>query len=63
MDRIFAILSEVKANQMEKISFPMERIRGFFPGSYTPKQIEETLFRILEDNHKREARRAAREAC
>lgn len=63
MDRIFAILSEVKANQMEKISFPMERIRGFFPGSYTPKQIEETLFRILEDNHKREARRAAWEAC
>lgn len=62
MDRIFSIMTEVKANQVEKISFPMERIRGFFPGSYTPKQIEEALFRILEDNRKREARRAAREA-
>ena len=62
MDSIFAIMTEAKANQVEKISFPMERIRSFFPNSYTPRQIEDALFRILEDNRKREARRANREA-
>ncbi len=62
VDSIFAIMTEVKANQVEKISFPMGRIRSFFPGDYTPKQIEDALFRILEENRKREARRAAREA-
>ena len=62
VDSIFSIMTEVKANQVEKISFPMERIRSFFPGDYTPRQIEDALFRILEENRKREARRAAREA-
>lgn len=62
VDSIFSIMTEVKANQVEKISFPMGRIRSFFPGDYTPRQIEDALFRILEENRKREARRAAREA-
>lgn len=62
VDSIFSIMTEVKANQVEKISFPMGRIRSFFPGDYTPRQIEDALFRILEENRKREARRANRDA-
>ena len=62
VDSIFSIMTEVKANQVEKISFPMGRIRSFFPGDYTPRQIEDALFRILEENRKRDARRANRDA-
>ena len=62
VDSIFSIMTEVKANQVEKISFPMGRIRSFFPGDYTPRQIEDALFRILEENRRREARRANRDA-
>ena len=38
-DKIFAVMSEEKANQKERISFPFEDVRRFFPKSYTPKDV------------------------
>lgn len=47
-DRIFAMLTEQKPNQREKLKIPMERIRGFFPKEYTAAQIEASIVKLCE---------------
>ncbi len=56
MDRIFHILREPKANQQEKISFRVEDIRQFFPKSYTPARIQETILKLLNDYQRKRQR-------
>lgn len=54
-DYIFAMLSEPKANQQEKISFKVEELRGFFPKNYTPRDIYNAILQmILEQMKSRE---------
>ena len=58
MDSTFQILSQRKPNQRENFKIPMEKIRKFFPKSYSQQQIENAIVSALQ----REARRkAARE--
>ena len=47
MDMIFAIMTEEKPNQKEKIKIPMERLERFFPRGMPPKQIEDTIVKAL----------------
>ena len=47
MDTIFAIMTEEKPNQKEKIKIPMERLEQFFPRGMPPKQIEDTIVKAL----------------
>ena len=49
-ERIFEIMSEEKANQKERIRIEVSRLRKYFPKSYTVKQMEETILRMLEAN-------------
>ena len=56
MDTIFHILREPKANQQEKISFRVEDIRQFFPKSYTPARIQETILKLLSDYQRKRQR-------
>lgn len=51
--KLRSIMSEEKANQKERIRIPMERIRKFFPKSYTPNQIEEAVVKLCENNYRR----------
>ena len=57
---ISEILREPKANQQEKISFRVEEIRKFFPKSYSPARIQETILKLLADFQKRQKGREAR---
>ena len=54
------ILAEEKANQREKIKIPAERIRKFFPKSYTTEQIEEAIVKICESRYRARQGRDAR---
>ena len=54
------ILAEEKANQREKIKIPAERIRKFFPKSYTTEQIEEAIIKICESRYRARQGRDAR---
>ena len=56
MDVIFAILTEEKANQKEKLKIPMERIRSFFPKEYTASQIEQTIVKMCEERYRNKMR-------
>ena len=51
--KLCSIMGEEKANQKERLKIPMERIRKFFPKSYTPNQIEEAVVKLCENNYRR----------
>lgn len=45
---IYSIMTEEKANQAEKLTFKMNEIDKYFPKSYTPRQKQETVMKLLE---------------
>ncbi len=51
MDQIFAIMTEEKPNQKEKIKIPMERLEKYFRRGTPPKEIEETIVKAMEYYH------------
>lgn len=55
-DKILEIMSEKKANQKERIKIPTERVRKFFPKSYSNTQIEEVIIKLCEAHYKRKHR-------
>lgn len=50
---IQSIMSEEKANQKARLKIPMERIRKFFPQSYTAAQIEDAVVKLCERDYRR----------
>ena len=55
-DVIYAVMSEVKANQKEKLKIPAERVRKFFPKEYTPAQMEEEIIKMCESRYRKHQR-------
>ncbi|MGN8749225.1 ParB/RepB/Spo0J family partition protein [Oscillospiraceae bacterium HCP3S3_D12] len=50
---IQTVMSEEKANQKARLKIPMERIRKFFPQSYTAAQIEDAVVKLCERDYRR----------
>ena len=50
-DKIYAVMSEEKANQKERISFPLEDIRRFFPKSYTQRDVYNAILKLVGDDY------------
>ena len=48
MDTIFAIMTEEKGNQKETLKINTSKLKKYFPKNTTPKQMEETIIRLLE---------------
>ena len=53
IDRIFDLLREPKANQIEKISFRTEDLRKFFPKSYSAARIQAHIIKLLEADYRK----------
>ena len=60
MDTIFAIMTEEKGNQKETVKIGMERLKKYFPKGTTPKQIEDTIIKLLERELQRKRNRDSR---
>ena len=43
-----AIMSEEKKSDMDKVTLRSDTLRRYFPKSYTPKQMEQTIIRLLD---------------
>ena len=43
-----AIMSEEKKSEMDKVTLRSDTLRKYFPKSYTPKQMEQTIIRLLD---------------
>lgn len=50
---IQTVMSEEKANQRARLKIPMERIRKYFPQSYTAAQIEDAVVKLCERDYRR----------
>lgn len=50
---IQTVMSEEKANQKTRLKIPMERIRKYFPQSYTAAQIEDAVVKLCERDYRR----------
>ena len=50
-DGVDAIMSEEKANQREKVTIPLDRLKGKIPGSYTVQQQQEFIVKACEYYH------------
>lgn len=51
-ESISDILSELKANQRERLHIQTEKIRKFFPKSYTLQQMEDEIIKLCEKNYR-----------
>ena len=60
MDTIFAIMTEEKGNQKETVKIGMERLKKYFPKGTTPKQMEDTIIKLLERELQRKRGRESR---
>ena len=60
-ETISKIISEEKPNQREKISFQIKNLTKFFPKSYTPRDIERKIIKLIEDDYRRRQRNRNRE--
>ena len=48
LDVMSAILSEEKKGAWEKVTLTGDKLKKYFPNSYTPQQMEETIIKLLE---------------
>lgn len=55
-ETIFDIMSEIKANQKERVRIEVSAIRKFFPRSYTARQMEESIVKMLEERYRKKQR-------
>ena len=60
LDVICAIMSEEKANQKERLRIPVDRVKKFFPKSYTTARMEEEIIKLCEAQYRRRMSREAR---
>lgn len=52
-DVMLAIMSEEKKSDLDKVTFTSDTLRKYFPKSYTPKKMEETIIKLLEQWQKK----------
>ena len=48
MEAMQDILGEVKKGELERVAFKSEQLRKYFPKSYSPKQMQDTIIKLLE---------------
>ena len=47
-DVAFAVMGEEKKDELDKVVIKNDPLRKYFPRSYTPKQMEDTIIKLLE---------------
>lgn len=60
VDVMRAIMSEEKKPEMDKVIFTSAKLRQYFPKSYTPQQMENTILRLLEQWQRKRQHEAER---
>ena len=59
-DSVLQIMSEQKKPENQNLSFSVEKIRKYFPKSYTPRQMEDKILDLLEKYLRKRQREAER---
>lgn len=53
LDVMRAVMSEEKKTDIDRVTLKNETLRKYFPKSYTPKQMEDTIIKLLEGWYKK----------
>lgn len=53
LDMMRGIMSEEKKTEASKVTFSNDTLRKYFPKSYTPQQMEQTILKLLDGWHRR----------
>lgn len=56
LEAMCAVMSEEKKDMLDKVTFKGDELRKFFPKSYTPKQMQETIIKLLAQWQKKRER-------
>jgi ParB family chromosome partitioning protein len=56
LDAMCAVMSEEKKDMLDKVTFKGDELRKFFPKAYTPKQMQETIIKLLTQWQKKRER-------
>ena len=59
-DVAFAVLGEEKKDELDKVVIKNDTLRKYFPRSYTPKQMEDTIIKLLEQWQRKQQRQNER---
>ena len=59
-DAAFAVMGEAKKDELDKVVIKNDTLRKYFPRSYTPKQMEETIIKLLEQWQRKRQRQNER---
>ena len=59
-DVAFAVMGEAKKDELDKVVIKNETLRKSFPRSYTPKQMEDTIIKLLEQWQRKRQRQNER---
>ena len=59
-DVAFAVMGEEKKDELDKVVIKNDTLRKYFPRSYTPKQMENTIIRLLEQWQRKQQRQNER---
>ena len=59
-DAMRSIMSEEKKEEQERITLNSDTLRKYFPRSYTPLQMQQTIIKLLEQWQKKQQRRNER---
>ena len=60
LEAMSAIMSEEKKGEIDKVTLTGDKLKKYFPKSYTPKQMEETIIKLLEGWHKKRVQQQER---
>ena len=47
-ESMLAIMSEEKKQDVDRVTFTRDTLKKFFPRDYTPRQMEETILKLLQ---------------
>ena len=59
-DVAFAVMGEEKKDELDKVIIKNDTLRKYFPRSYTPKQMEDTIIKLLEQWQRKQQRQNER---
>ena len=60
LDVMTAIMSEEKKGELDKVTLTGDKLKKYFPKSYTPQQMEQTILKLLEQWQKKRQREQER---
>ena len=60
LDMMRVIMGEEKKSDLDKITFTSDTLRKYFPRSYTPQRMQETIIKLLEQWQRKQQRQNER---